>query len=141
MSYLNTKTALLTQLLGNLPTGVTDQDVSYENNKFEPKGKDIWLAAYFIPATSEATGKDTNDTDIEEGMYQISVFVKLNSDNYDIAQLTAIDELKSAFRPSSQLVYNDQTVNIKNSSLTSGTEAGAFFQRDLTINYLTISER
>ena len=140
MSYLNTKGALLTQLLGNLPTGVSDTDVSYENNKFDPTGKDIWLAAYFIPATSDAAGKDTNDTDIEEGLYQISVFVKLNN-GYDLAQLTAIDELKAAFRPSSQLVYNDQTVNIKNSSLTAGSEAGAFFQRDLTINYLTISER
>lgn len=141
MSQLNTKQAFISHLLSNLPSGVSVSDVAFENKKFNPKNKGLWLAAYYIPATSEMMGKSDNDRDEERGLYQISVFVPLNSTSYDSAQLQAIDELKVAFRYNTQLVYNDQTVSILSSETNAGVESEAWFQRDLTINFLTFTNR
>ena len=49
MSYLKTKQACITHLVNNLPSGVTDTDIAFENKKFNPANKPLWLAAYFIP--------------------------------------------------------------------------------------------
>lgn len=141
MSQLNTKQAFVSHLLNSLPSGVSVSDVAFENKKFNPKNKSLWLAAYYIPATSEMMGKSDNDRDEERGLYQISVFVPLNSVNYDNAQLQAIDELKVAFRYNTQLVYNDQTVSILSSETNAGVESEAWLQRDLTINFLTFTNR
>ena len=141
MSQLNTKQAFISHLSNNLPSGVSVGDVAFENKKFNPKNKSLWLAAYYIPATSEMMGKSDNDRDEERGLYQISVFVPLNSVNYDNAQLQAIDELKVAFRYNTQLVYNDQTVSILSSETNAGVESEAWLQRDLTINFLTFTNR
>lgn len=141
MSQLNTKQAFISHLLSNLPSGVSVSDVAFENKKFNPKNKGLWLAAYYIPATSEMMGKSDNDRDEERGLYQISVFVPLNSASYDNAQLQAIDELKASFRYNTQLVYNDQTVSILSSETNAGVESEAWFQRDLTINFLTFTNR
>ncbi|MCP3675991.1 MAG: hypothetical protein GY829_16205, partial [Gammaproteobacteria bacterium] len=80
MSQLNTKQAFISHLINNLPTGVTVDDVAFENKKFKPKNKDLWLAAYYIPATSDMMGKSATDRDEERGLYQVSVFVPLNSE-------------------------------------------------------------
>ncbi len=141
MSQLNTKQAFLSHLINNLPAGLTTADIAFENKKFNPKGKDLWLAAYYIPATSEMMGKSDNDRDEERGLYQISVFVPLNGVNYDNAQLQAIDELKVAFRYNTQLVYNGQTVSILSSETNASVESEAWLQRDLTINFLTFTNR
>ena len=141
MSQLNTKQAFISHLINNLPTGVTVNDVAFENKKFKPKNKDLWLAAYYIPATSDMMGKSTTDRDEERGLYQVSVFVPLNSDNYDNVQLRAIDELKSAFSYNTELVYNDQIVSVLDSETNAGVESESWFQRDLTINFLTFTNR
>jgi len=141
MSQLNTKQAFLSHLINNLPAGLTTADVAFENKKFKPKNKDLWLAVYYIPATSDMMGKSTTDRDEERGLYQVSVFVSLNNDNYDNTQLQAIDELKSAFSYNTELVYNDQVISILDSETNAGVESEAWFQRDLTINFLTFTNR
>lgn len=141
MSQLDTKQAFISHLLNNLPSGVSVSDVAFENKKFNPKNKSLWLAAYYIPATSEMMGKSTSDKDEERGLYQVSVFVPLNSNNCDNTQLQAIDELKAAFRYNTQIVYNDQTISILSSETNAGVESEAWLQRDLTINFLTFTNR
>lgn len=141
MSYLETKQAFTTHLLANLPTGLTSKDVSFENRDFNPANKSLWLAAYFIPATTESTGKTLASGDEQRGVFQISVFVALNSNDYDTAQLTAIDELITAFKYTTQVVYNNQTVDILESNVNAGSESEAWFQRDISVNYLTFSTR
>ena len=95
MSYFETKRAMTTQLLNNLPSGVTSNYVAFENYKFDPANKSLWLAAYFIPASTENMGKTDASGDEQRGIFQISVFVALNSNDFDKAQLEAIDELIS----------------------------------------------
>ena len=141
MSQLDTKQAFLSQLINNLPAGLTTADVAFENKKFNPANRDLWLAAYYIPATSDPLGKTSADFDDERGFYQVSVFVSLNSDDYDNRQLEAIDQIKSAFRYNTELVYNDQVVYITSAEANAGVESEAWFQRDLTINFLTFTQR
>lgn len=141
MSYLNSKQALITHLINNLPTGLTTADVAFENHKFDPANKSLWLAAYFIPATTEAMGQSPSSGDEQRGIFQISVFVALNSQEFDTAQLTAIDELISAFRYNTQMVYNTQTVQALECTVNTGSESEAWYQRDISVNYLTFSNR
>ena len=141
MSYLNTKQACITHLINNLPSGLTTADIAFENRKFDPSGKDLWLAAYFIPASTEMMGKSATDKDEQRGIFQISVFVSLNSEEFDNAQLTAIDELISAFKYNTQMVYNTQTVQTLESTVNTGSESEAWYQRDISVSYLTFSSR
>lgn len=143
MSYLDTKQACIDVLINNLPTGVTSDDIAYEAppEPFNPEGKDSWVAVYFNPVSSEPMGKNVTDNDSQRGFFQVSVFVKLSSDNYDNTQLQICDEVLSAFPNSSFSIYNTQKVCFLNSTLTNGSESDAWFKRDITINYLTTSNR
>lgn len=141
MSYLNISKALTTHLLANLPAGVTSNDVAFENYKFDPANKSLWLAAYFIPASTVPMGKTDASGDEQRGIFQISVFVALNSPEFDMAQLEAISELTSSFKYNTQMVYNTQTVQALESTVNTGSESEAWYQRDISINYLTFSTR
>ena len=143
MSQLNIKQAFVSHLIDNLPTGVTIDDVSFENKRFDPTGKALWLAAYYIPATSEMMGKSPTDSDEERGFYQVSVFIPTNIENgtYDNSLLQAIDEIKATFSYNTELVYNGQVVNILNTDINSGNYSESWYQRDLTINFLTFTNR
>lgn len=139
MSYLDTKQALIQQLINAaiVPTA----DIAFENKKFDPAGKSLWLAAYFIPASSETTGKTIGSSDEERGIFQVSVFVNLNAPDYDNAQLATIDAIRLAFPYTGQTSYNGQQVDILESTVNNGVESDAWFQRDISINYLTYSSR
>lgn len=141
MSYLDTKQAMISHLINNLPTGLTTADVAFESRKFDPANKSLWIAAYFIPASTESMGKTDSSGDEQRGIFQVSVFVALNSDDFDNAQLTAIDELIIGFKYNTEMVYNSQSVRTLESTVNSGSESEAWYQRDLSINYLTFSTR
>ena len=141
MSYLDTKLALITQLEAASITGITSQDIAFENNNFDPASRPIWLSCYFLPATSQAMGKTASDRDEQRGVFQVSVFVSLDSDSYDNAQLTAVDEILRGFQYNSSTVYNSQRVDILESTVTRGRENESWFRRDISINYITFSNR
>ena len=141
MSYYKTKQALITQFINGLPSGLTTADVAFENKDFNPKNKSLWLACYFIPATSDMMGKSAISSDEQRGVFQVSVFVSLNNDDYDNKQLQTVDSILSAFQYNSSTVYNDQKVDILESTINNGTENESWFKRDISINYLTFSKR
>ena len=141
MSYLNSKQACITHLINNLPSGLTTADVAFENNKFNPANKDLWLAAYFIPVSTEAMGQSAASGDEQRGIFQVSVFVPINGDNFDNDQLSAIDQLITAFKYNTQMVYTTQTVQVLSSTVNTGSESESWYQRDISINYLTFSNR
>lgn len=138
MSYFDTRQALIQRLINTSITGITAADISYENSDFDPKGKSKFIAGYFIPATSETTGKELAAIQERRGIFQISVYVKLDSGQSDTAQLQMIDDILSGFAYGSAEVYNGQTINILESTVNSGSENEAWFKRDVSINYLTI---
>jgi len=138
MSYFDTRQALIQRLINTSITGITAADISYENSDFNPKGKSKFIAGYFIPATSETTGKELAAIQERRGIFQISVYVKLDSGQSDTAQLQMIDDILSGFAYGSVEVYNGQTINILESTVNSGSENEAWFKRDVSITYLTI---
>ena len=137
MSYLKVKKALLTQLL----TAVSVNDLALENKKFDPSNKSLWYAAYFLPTSTDSMGKTSASSDEQRGIFQVSVFIDINRFDYDYSQLQAIDNILAAFTYNTSLVYNGQKVDILNSDVNSGSESEAWYQRDISINYLTFSER
>lgn len=138
MSYFDTRQALIQRLINTSITGITAADISYENSDFDPKGKSKFIAGYFIPATSETTGKELAAIQERRGIFQISVYVKLDSGQSDTVQLQMIDDILSGFAYGSVEVYNGQTINILESTVNSGSENEAWFKRDVSITYLTI---
>jgi hypothetical protein len=138
MSYLDTRQALIQKLVGTSITGITSADISYENSGFNPKGKSKFIAGYFIPATSETTGKELAAIQERRGIFQISVYVKLDGGQSDITQLEIVDSILSGFVYGSEAVYNGQTISILESTVNSGSENESWFKRDVSINYLTI---
>lgn len=141
MSYLDTKQALIQQLL-TVP-GVSDTDIAFENQSpaFDPEGKDFYLAAFFIPATTEMMGKTPESSDEQRGIFQVSVYVPLVSSSYDNEQLQKIDDVLSVFQYNTTTVYNGQRVDILSSTVNAGTEIESWHKRDISINYLTFSVR
>jgi hypothetical protein len=86
-------------------------------------------------------GKSATDKDEQRGIFQISVFVSLNNEKFDNAQLTVIDELVGAFKYNTNMVYTTQTVTTLESTVNTGSESEAWYQRDISINYLTFTSR
>jgi hypothetical protein len=138
LSYLDTKQALIQQLL---TSSINANDIAFENKNFDPKNKSLWYGVYFIPATSDILGKTAESCNEQRGIFQVSVFIKLNSITFDNDQLSAIDNVLSVFKYNTETVYNTQTVSILESTVNNGIETEAWFQRDISINYLTFSTR
>jgi hypothetical protein len=143
MSRLDTKQAFIDRLLNNLPSGVTADDVAFENQKptFNPKGKNLWLDTHWQEASSGSLGKTQASGDEQRGFFQIDINTPLTNSNFDNELLGAIDELASAFRYGSTIVYNAQKVDILESTSPNSAENGAWYRRFITINYLTFSTR
>ena len=137
MSYLDTRNALVTQLL----TVVSADDLALSNDKFDPAGKSLWYDAFLIPATTDMMGKTIQSGDEQRGIFQVSVFIPINDGNSDLVQLQAIDSVLSGFLYNNRLVYNGQQVDVLSSDVNTGLENESWFKRDISINYLTFSER
>jgi len=138
LSYLDIKQALIQQLL---TAGIADTEIAFENKKFDPANKSFWLAAYFMPATTGILGKTSASGDEQRGVFQVSVFQELDDENFDNLNLTKIDEVLSVFQFGTSTVYNGQQVDILSSTVNNGTENESWFKRDISVNYLTFSER
>ena len=139
MSYLDTKQALIQKLVN--AAIVPSTEIAYENEDFDPSGKNSYLAVYFIPASTDMMGKSSASSDEQRGIFQVSVFVKLNSGSYDNDQLTLVDSIINEFSYNSSAVYNTQKVDILSTTVNSGVTLDSWFKRDVSINYLTFSTR
>lgn len=141
MSYYDTKQALLTKLLSSSITGVSADDIAYENNTFDPASKTAYIETFFIPASTESTGKTITSSDEERGIFQISVYVQYNGGNYDNLQLQIIDSIRLIFANTTSSFYNGQQVDIMESEVNEGALNSGWFKRDISVNYLTFSSR
>ena len=136
MSYIDTRNALFAGALSGLSVPVAMPNIS-----FDPKGAAAWVALYFIPATSQSLGKTQSSGDERRGLLQVSVYITADLIDYDTKQLQIIDELTSIFWDGSVLTSNTQEVHILESTANEGSVNGSYFKRDLTINYVTITQR
>jgi hypothetical protein len=141
MSYLNTRQALVTQFLATSVTGLTVSDIDSGLGFFDPKNKSLWVALTVIPASSEAMAKTTVDKNEDRGIFQVSVFIPVSIKDRAIVAATAVDEIRTGFQYNSSTVYNGQQVDILDITVNQGRVTEAWFQTDISINYLTFSNR
>lgn len=139
MSYLNARNALITKLVDS---GIKPaSQISFENDVFDPNNLESFFACYFIPASTEMLGKTSTSVDQQRGIFQVSVYIKKNSGQYDLTLNQLIDQIISEFYYNSKAVYNGQEVHILESTVNNGIQEDAWFKRDVSINYLTFSTR
>ena len=141
MSYLNTRQALITQFLAATVTGLNVADIATDNEFFDPTDKSLWVMLTVIPASSNAMGKATTDKNEDRGILQVSVFIPVNFKDRSILSATAVDEIRSGFQFNSYTVYNEQQVSIQDINVNQGRVTESWFQTDISINYLTFSNR
>jgi hypothetical protein len=94
-----------------------------------------------IPATSDAQGKGSTDTNEDRGIFQVSVFIPVNTKDRSILSATAVDQVRAGFQFNTATVYNGQQVSIQDITVNQGRVTEAWFQTDISINYLTFSNR
>ena len=137
--------ALTNHLVQQTITGIdNDNDIAWGNNKFDPSGKDVWLSADYFPANVGVASKGTVGAE-EDGFFQVSVYIKANDSegvyvNYDIRQLTVMNEILTAFAENTQTSYNSVTVSILDSTAQPPRKSGGWHVRDITINYYKLGE-
>lgn len=137
MSYLQTRTDLVTSLIACRDAYNSNVQLAFENKNFDPTGLSMYWNVLLIPATSDPLGKTDADFDDRRGIFQVSVFVQSNSGNYDIEQMKAIDHIVKWFKFNSShgiATITEQTVN-------NGRTQESWFVRDISINYLTFVNR
>jgi hypothetical protein len=111
--------------------------IAYENGSFDPTGLSEFLAAYYVPATSDSMGKTKASSDDEKGFLKVSVFVESNSGVYDTRQIAIIDELKKVFFFGGII----DNVQIDSVVINQTQPDGAHFRRDVYINYISYVAR
>ena len=138
MSYFDTKQAFIQQLL----TVVNEDDIAFPNDEKDFSSRPFFYAVFFNPVTTESTGKTLESSDQNFGFFQTSVFVPRNSGNYDNVLFQKVDLIiKTAFRNTTSITYNNQVVNILGSTVNQPVIEYIWYKTDITTNYLTFSER
>ena len=132
MNLLDVRNALVQAVIDNATV-----QIAYENSGFDPVGLDAFISTHFMPATSEAMGKLQDSNDDERGVFQISVFVKSNADDYDNQQWAIILGFKSIFFNSA--VIGD--VDILEVTTNGGYAVESWYKRDISVNYMSFTDR
>lgn len=138
MSDLDIRNALANLLS---TTGIPLANVALENSTFDPTGLNYYIAFNFFPAVETATGKTLASSSDQLGLVQISVFTKLNSNDYGTLYLQTIDSLKAVFLSGVETSYNSQVVHILESTNINPTDSESWYQGGLTVNYQAFKTR
>ena len=138
MSDLNIRRALATLLN---TAGIPLSNIAYENTTFEPDGLEFYIEFSFFPATETGAGKTPVDDSEQNGFVQVSVFTKLNANDYGTLYLQTIDSIKGAFQSGAETSYNNQNVAILDSTNINPSPSEAWYQGGLTVNYRAFKKR
>ena len=138
MSDLNIRRALATALVSS---GIPQSNIAWENSGFNPTGLDYYVDFNVFSATEIGAGKTLEDCSEQNGFTQVSVFTKMNSNDYGTLYYQTLDTVKAAFLSGSETSYNGQVVAILDSNGINPTDSESWRQGGLTINYRAFKER
>lgn len=146
MSFNAIRNSLLTPLYDALDnetiTSISEDEVAFdESQAFDPTDKLQWVAVYILPADSISLGQGSSASDEERGILQISVFVKRDQINADIQQQDMIDDILSLYKPETSAAYVSTEVHFENHSISAGRNDGAWYARNILINYFSYIRR
>ena len=145
MINLNATNDVLTNLLLNATiTGISEDDMAFDNVGFDPSGKSAWIDVNYIPADFSTASKTTTGQQ-EVGIFQVSVNVPQCDTIGDVKQYASrqnqmVSDVLNAFATNTQAVYNGVTVSILDSGVQPARKSGGWYVRDISINYIRIGE-
>lgn len=132
------QTAIRNALILRLEAANLGYSIYSENTISNPKGSAPFLAVYFLPSLEESCGKTVSSSDLQRGIFQITIFVNASDNDATLKQIEIVDQLKLLFH--SSLVFDG--VEIEGVEVGSGRDGdGGYFARDLSINYNGITSR
>ena len=141
---IDTYDALVSKLIAIGVTGIDyTNDVAWDNESFDPAGKELWLSAYYMPATFGTDAKDQAGI-AERGIFQVSVNIPVNdrgdgaSAKYSRNALIALAEILTGFASGIVCEYNSVKVQILDSSTPPPLPGGGWWQSVISINYVRI---
>ena len=133
MSNVDLRNDLIAGVISALPT----MAIAYENQDFDADAVSEFVSVHYMPSTVEGLGKTSGSVDEWRGVFQVSIFIKLNSGTFDNRQLEIADELKSVFFTHAEL----GAAYIESAELNQGASESGWFKRDLSINYISYQTR
>lgn len=137
MSHLDIRNSLQSKLATTLAPFV-GANIAYENKDFNSEGLNSYCGIMFRSPVSDSCGKTKLSSDDEIGFIQVSVFVRLNADDYDNFQYAVIAGVKQDFYFGATV----DNVNIHEVTLSGdGRIVDAWYVRDLTINWSSFQGR
>ena len=137
MSHLDIRNSLQNKLVTTLAPFV-GSNIAYENKDFKSEGLSSFCKFMFRSPVSDSCGKSIASSDEEIGFIQVSIFVRLNADDYDNFQYAVIAGIKQDFYFGAKV----DDVNIHEVTMSGdGRRVDAWYVRDLTINWSSFQSR
>ena len=136
---MSTYETLENALSNTVITGITSNDIAYDNYDFNPEGKTAWLSAFYMPAITSTLSK--NYTREEIGIFQISIYVQSNdiesgTVKYGTRTNQITSDIEATFYANSILTYNNISVTIQETTIQRGNDANGWYEQILSINYV-----
>ena len=114
-------------------------DIAYDNSAYDPKGKDAWLEAKYIPVERGGSSKTFGSAE-DSGIFQVDIYVPLNDrtggvKQYNLRAKEILEDVLQAFPQNDTITYNTTKVEIENSTFAAPLPSESWYQIPVTINY------
>ena len=112
-------------------------NIIYENTQFDLSTLDkdengvSWIRGALLPAETVSAAIGTSGSDLHSGLFRIDYFNEVGVGGYEVD----MDIIANAFVKGDTLIAGTTEVRIKNVSLGVGRRDGAFFARNIDIEY------
>lgn len=131
--------ALITRLTSATIAYIDQSDIAYDNNDFDPKDKDAWLASHFMPVERGDSSKTFGSAE-DSGIFQIDIYIPLNDKTggvkqYNLRALEILEDVLQAFPQNDTITYNTTKVEIENSTFAAPLPSESWYQIPVTVNY------
>lgn len=110
----------------NIPTAYTNAD-------FDNTSAEVWCSIYVIPASTSPATLGLGGEDEHTGIFQISLFVPL--DTGDKLILQALDGIENLYYAGKKTTYSGQEILFTAVERGAGREVDGWYSVDVSINY------
>lgn len=123
--------------MSDLSASLPDSQIVYENTTFDLAGADkgadqvSFIRGSLLPSETESVAVGVGGADLHKGIYRIDYYNESGVGGYEVD----LDIIANAFIRGDTLTAGTTSVRIKNVSLGVGRRDGAFFVRNIDVNY------
>lgn len=131
MSYFNINAAIKKPIIDN---EFFNLDWAFDNQNFKPLNSNPWARLTVLPSQPIPSEIGAVLTDELNGIAQIDLFYP--SDSGDGLSLQKADEILNVYKRSTNLTYLTQSVRIRTSGISRGSENTPWFHTFITIEWV-----